>query len=81
MPHTGSTPATAGRATATSIAGRGPRGRVATISARIERATSAGVQAPMSSPAGVRTRSPRASGSSRESTTAWPRRALATSPT
>src|SRR4051795_2390039 len=71
MPHTGS------------IADmtRGCAVREAMICARIEIAISAGMRAPMSSPAGVWMRSSSASGTSSESSTARPRRGLATSAT
>ena len=51
------------------------------MSARIDIATSSGVRAPMSRPAGVITRRRRPSSTSRTPTTALPRFGLATSPT
>ena len=71
--------AAAGAASATSRPDA--RRRSATISARIDRATSAGVRAPMSSPHGVRTRARRSSSTSSDATTASPRLRLATRPT
>ncbi len=91
MPHTGSVATTAGaRSPASSspytTVGATPappagRGRSATISARIDSATSRGVRAPMSRPAGVCTDVRWAGSRSRAATTASPRFRLATSPT
>src|SRR3954471_24431928 len=71
MPHTGSI----------ALITCGFAVRDAMIWARIDTAISAGVRAPMSSPAGVCTRSRSGSGTSSESRTAAPRRGLATSAT
>ena len=80
IPHTGSVVVVlVGAASATARADG--CGRRATMSARIDRATSSAVRAPMSSPAGVTIRAASAGSTSRPSTTAAPRLGLATSPT